>query len=97
VDSIRDSLPFHEGISIPEIIFNYKEKRLEAEAFISSDFEKAPLETIKTNIIVRYLIEYRRLKVAIPELSEDDFVLNVNRGSNFQPFAECSHGNIVFH
>jgi hypothetical protein len=97
VDLILGSLPYRDGLSIPKTTFDYKENRLQAWVLISSDFEKAPLETVKTQIGALYKLEYVHLKASIPELSEDDFVLNVNRGSNFQPFAECRHGNIVFH
>jgi hypothetical protein len=95
VDSIRGSLPYRKGISIPE--HYYKEDRLQARAVISPDFEKAPLETVKGQLLGVYGLEYVHLKSAIPELSEDDFVLSVYRASDFQLFAECKHGNIVFH
>jgi len=97
VDLIRGSLPYRNGISIPETVFNYKENRLQARVFISSDFEKAPLETVKAQLLGLYGLEYVHLKATIPELSEDDFVLSVYRDSNFELFAECKHGNIVFH
>ena len=97
VDLILGSLPYRDGLSIPKTTFDYKENRLQAWVLTSPDFEKAPLEAVKTQIGGLYRLEYVRLKALIPELSEDDFVLNVNRGSNFQPFAECRRGNIVFH
>jgi hypothetical protein len=97
VDLILGSLPYRDGLSIPKTTFDYKANRLQAWVSTSPDFEKAPLETVKTEIGVLYKLEYVHLKASIPELSEDDFVLRVNRGSNFQPFAECRHGNIVFH
>jgi hypothetical protein len=97
LDLILGSLPYRDGLSIPKTTFDYKKNRLQARVLTSSDFEKAPLETVKAQIGGLYLLEYMHLKASIPELSEDDFILNVNRGSNFQPFAECRHGNIVFH
>lgn len=97
VDLILGSLPYRDGLSIPKTTFDYKEHRLQAWVLTSSDFEKAQLETVKSQIGALYKLEYVHLKASIPQLSEDDFVLNVKRGSNFQPFAECRHGNIVFH
>jgi hypothetical protein len=97
VDLILGSLPYRNGLSIPKTVFDYKQNRVQAWALSSSDFEKAPIETVKAEIIALYRLELVHLKASIPELSEDDFVLSVNRDSNFQPFAECKHGNIVFH
>lgn len=97
VDLILGSLSYRDGLSIPKLTFEYKENRLQAWVLASSDLEKAPLDNVKLQIGALYRLAYVNLKASIPELSEDDFVLNVNRGSNFQPFAECRHGNIVFH
>jgi hypothetical protein len=97
VGSIRASLPYDE-LSVRKTYSNHKTNRLETEVIISDDFAKAPLETVKTQILGCYLAEYHDLKSAIPELSEDDFVLTVFIvESHFRVFAECRHKNIVFH
>ena len=59
-----------------------------------------PLETVKAQISEAYHVTYSRLKNEIPELSEDDFVLSVMRPTtdpDRKLYAECRHGNIVFH
>src|SRR5690349_14393838 len=100
VDSIRGQMPMRDDISIPQVFFNYKEDRPQAFVLISSDFEKAPLDTVKYRIIDRYYSAYYKLKRYIPELSDDDFILKVFRMTtdpDHKVFAECKHGNTVFH
>lgn len=100
VDSIRESLPQSGGISIPFTYFNLKENRPEAFAMISVKLMLAPVETVKAQISEAYHVTYSRLKNQIPELSEDDFVLTVmspTTDPTHKLFAECKHGNIVFH
>jgi hypothetical protein len=96
---IRASVPTEKGIFIPHVSFNYKEDRPEAAVYISSEFEKASLDTVKSEILTDYLMTYNYLKPLVPELTEDDFVLKVVRMNNpeHKLFAECRHGNIVFH
>jgi hypothetical protein len=99
VESIRESVPM-DGISIPDVFYNSSEHRPQASAFVSRDFEKASLDEVRGKITERYYLSYSRLKNFIPELSEDDFVLTINRfttDSANKLFAECRHGNIVFH
>lgn len=100
VDSIRSLVPSSEGIFIPQISFNYKQNRPEAVVSISSDFEKGSLDAIKSKITEKYYLAYYGLKNVVPELTEDDFVLTVNRltaDSGRRLYAECKHGIIVFH
>jgi|GEM_PF-5218777 len=100
VESIRESVPMDNGISIPQVYFNYKKDRPQASVSISPEFEKASLDAIKSQIIEKYYMAYLRLKDFIPTLSEDDFVLRVIRitpDPDHKIFAECRHGDIVFH
>ena len=100
VDSIRSLVPRSEGIFIPQIYFNSKQDRPEAVVSISADFEKGSLDTIKSKITEMYYLAYYGLKNDVPELTEDDFVLTVNRltaDSDRRLYAECKHGIIVFH
>jgi hypothetical protein len=58
------------------------------------------LDAVKSRIIERYYVTFYKLKNYIPELSEDNFVLKVFRFTtdpDHKLFAECKHGNIVFH
>src|SRR6266478_1228059 len=67
VNSIRDLVPVN-GISIPQVFFNYKENRPQASVTISSEFEKASLDSIKSQITEKYYLTYFGLKRFIPEL-----------------------------
>jgi hypothetical protein len=100
VESVRSSVQMSDHISIPQTFFNYKENRPEAWVFVYSDAEKAPLETVRNQIVSRYIETYSVLKNKMPELSEDDFVLRAFRLITTEPyrklFAECRHGNVVF-
>ncbi len=100
VDSIRDSLPLSEALWTPVIYFDAKQNLPGASVVISSKLATSTLEDVKAHISETYYATYSRLKAAIPELSEDDFVLRVLRPTldpNHKLFAECRHGNIVFH
>ena len=100
VARIRDNMPMDHGISIPEIFFNSKVNQPQATVFISSEFEKASLDTVKAQIQEKYYMTYYSLQNLIPELSKDDFVLRVNRlttDPDHRLFGECKKGNIVFH
>ena len=100
IESIRENVPLNDGISIPQVFFNYREDHPQASANISVEFEKAPLDEVKGKITDKYYSTYYGLKNYIPELSEDDFVLRVNRyttDSAHKLFAECKHGSIIFH
>ena len=100
VDNIRDQMPMRDNITTPRVYFNYKQYYPQAIVFISSDFEKAPLDTVKGLIREKYYPTFYKLKNYIPELSEDDFVLKVYRFTtdpDRKLFAECKHGNVVFY
>jgi hypothetical protein len=100
VESIRSLVPMEKGISIPKVTFNYNEAQPQATVVISPEFEKGPLAAIRDQITEKYYLAYFQLKYAIPELSEDDFLLKVVRVTKdpeHNLFAECRHGNIVFH
>jgi hypothetical protein len=97
---VRGMVPLSEGISIPQIFFNVQANQPQASAYISSDFENASLDSVKSKITEKYYFSYFELKQSIPELSEDDFVLRVIRYTtdpDKKLFAECKHGKIVFH
>lgn len=100
VEAIRANTPMVDDMSIPQVYFNYKENRPQASVAISSNFEKAPLETVRQRISQKCLFTYVYLKSELPDLSEDDFVLRVIRITTDPDrtlFAECKHGNVVFH
>ncbi|SRR5713226_5515755 len=100
MNAIRDRVQRGAHISIPQTRFNYTDDRPESLAEISTEFEKAPLDVIKYEILSAYSLAYDDLKLSIPELSEDDFVLKIYRhksDSADKRYAECKHGKIVFH
>jgi hypothetical protein len=100
VDAIRETLPQSGGLSVPFTYFNAKENRPQAFVMISVKFMFEPLETVRAEISKAYYAAYSTLKHEIPELSEDDFVLKVMSPTpdhTHKLFAECKHGNIVFH
>lgn len=100
VENIRSLMPMDKGMSTPTVFFSYKEGQPQAIVTISSEFEKGSITTIKNQILEKYYLTYFGLKQAIPELSEDDFLLKVVRVTQdpeHNLFAECRHGNIVFH
>lgn len=106
VDAIRSSVPMRDDVSIPAMYFNYKENRPEAGLMLYPDAEKAPLDTVRNQILVKYVSALTSLQRQMPELSEDDFVLRVFRiapkdstasnGWETKLFAECRHGKVVF-
>jgi hypothetical protein len=100
VETMRSLMPMSKGISTPSVYFNYKEAQPQAIVLISPEFEKGSLDGIKSQIADLYYLTYLRLKASIPELVEDDFllkVIRVTRDPDHNLFAECRHGNIVFH
>jgi hypothetical protein len=73
------------------------------QAFVSinRDFEKLPLNRVKFLIGLKWRGSYELLRISIPEISEDDFVLQVQRLDwdplqKNQLYAECKHGVITF-
>src|SRR5678816_4414990 len=58
IDHIRGNMPMDHGISIPEVFFNYKVDQPQATVLISSEFEKASLDTVKAQIQEKYYVTY---------------------------------------
>jgi hypothetical protein len=102
VDVIRSSVPTRDDMTISTIYFDPKENRLEAGLVLYPDAEKAPLETVRTQIVVKYVSALTALHNQMPELSENDFVLRVFRvvvkGTDIhrEQFAECRNRKVVF-
>ena len=101
ITALQWAVPFVDGMSAPRIFFNHDTNQMQARVLVSADFEKAPLETVKKRISGQYYYGWLLVMTQLPEVSEDDFVLTVWRTpDNNKPatlFAECKHGNIVFH
>ena len=100
VNQIFNFMPMNHGIGVPVTYFDYKANRPWARVFIGGDFEKSPADLVKSEIIQKYYLAYGGLKDSIPDLSEDDFVLQVRRltsDADRQLYAECKHGAIIFH
>jgi hypothetical protein len=105
VDSIRIGVEHSNGLGIPITHFDGKEHRLKARIMISDEQAHRPVETLREQISAAYYSTHSQLFVRMPGLSEDDFVLEVlkitkaEHTSAFwdEPFAECRHGDVVFH
>ncbi len=105
VGSIRIGVEHGNGLGIPITDFDFKEHRLKARLMISDEQAHRPVETLRKQISEAYYSTHSQLFVLMPGLSEDDFVLEVlkmtkaEHSSAFwdEPFAECRHGNVVFH
>lgn len=102
VSMIEQLLPMTEGMSAPTVVFDPKEGGPHASVFVSSDFEKEPLDTVKSRIHERWALAFFSLEGSVPELSKDEFVLKVYRLSpgwddSTKLFAEYRKGQVVFH
>jgi len=105
VDSIRRGVEHGNGLGIPITDFDLKEHRLKARIMISDEQAHKPVETLRKQILEAYYFTHSQLFVSIPGLSEDDFVLEVVKMTKAEHtsafsdelFAECRHGDVVFH
>jgi len=105
VSSIRRWVEHGDGLGIPVTYFNLKEHRPKARIVISDEQMHKPVESLREQISGAYDSTYSQLFVRMPELSRDDFVLEVLKWtrdehisvSTLELFAECKHGNVVFH
>jgi len=92
-----------DGMSaVPYIQFSPKENQLQASLVVFPEFERLPLEKVRQRIALMSVVTYEQLKAGglFPDLSEDDFVLKVIRPTaepSRRLFAECKHGNVLFH